>query len=90
MLFWGLLSSPELVLLRRPAVAARSVWTFGSFSSAGRMRAHSDALRPELIRCFVAEAHLLNHSVQSDGGSPGAQSEDTGGRKPSVDIKEKR
>lgn len=70
----------RLVLLRRPAVAARSVRTFGSLSSEGRMRAHSDALRPELIRCFVAEAHLLNHSVQSDGGSPGAQTEDTGGK----------
>lgn len=44
------------------------------------MHAHSDALRPELIRCFVAEAHLLNHSVQSHGGSAGAQTEETGGK----------
>lgn len=78
---WGSsVEGPRLVLLPRPAVAARSVRTFGSLSSERRMRAHSDALRPELIRCFVAEAHLLNHSVQSDGGSPGARTEDTGGK----------
>lgn len=74
----GLLSSPWLVPLQWPAVAARPSRTSGSFSSEDRMCAHSDALCPELISCFVAEANLLNHSVQSDGGSLEAQAEDTG------------
>lgn len=87
-IFWGSFVEP----LARPAAAPSCCCsigqTFGSLSSDDRMRAHSDALCPELISCFVAEANLLNHSVQSGGGSPGAQTEDTGEEVALRDIKE--